>query len=155
MHAKRLARSFYRTGGGKRQAFHSRKTNGLTEEQLSSVISAVEKNKVKGEVISQYRFSQAVIALKQAVENGDLGKIILADIYMKYNEMSGGKTSIFISHRLASSRFCDRILFIKDGGIAEEGTHESLLAANGDYAELFHVQARYYQEGSDFDGEEN
>ena len=72
------------------------------------------------------------------------------DIYMKYNEMSGGKTSIFISHRLASTRFCDRILFIKDGGIAEEGTHESLLAANGDYAELFHVQARYYQEGSDF-----
>lgn len=77
------------------------------------------------------------------------------DIYMKYNEMSGGKTSIFISHRLASTRFCDRILFIKDGGIAEEGTHESLLAANGDYAELFHVQARYYQEGNDFNGKEN
>ncbi len=77
------------------------------------------------------------------------------DIYMKYNEMSGGKTSIFISHRLASTRFCDRILFIKDGGIAEEGTHESLLAANGGYAELFQVQARYYQEGSDFNGEEN
>ena len=77
------------------------------------------------------------------------------DIYMKYNEMSGGKTSIFISHRLASTRFCDRILFIKDGGIAEEGTHESLLAADSDYAELFHVQARYYQEGSDFHGEEN
>ena len=77
------------------------------------------------------------------------------DIYMKYNEMSGGKTSIFISHRLASTRFCDRILFIKDGGIAEEGTHESLLAANGGYAELFQVQARYYQEGSDFNGAEN
>lgn len=77
------------------------------------------------------------------------------DIYMKYNEMSGGKTSIFISHRLASTRFCDRILFIKDGGIAEEGTHESLLAANGGYAELFRVQARYYQEGSDFNGAEN
>ena len=75
------------------------------------------------------------------------------DIYMKYNQISGGKTSIFISHRLASTRFCDRILFIKDGGIAEEGTHESLLAANGGYAELFQVQARYYQEGSDFNGE--
>jgi len=71
------------------------------------------------------------------------------DIYMKYNEMSGGKTSIFISHRLASTRFCDRILFIKDGGIAEEGTHESLLAANGGYAELYQIQARYYQEGSE------
>ena len=66
---------------------------------------------------------------------------------MKYNEMTKGKTSLFISHRLASTRFCDRILFLKDGVIAEEGTHEELLANNGGYAELFHVQARYYQEG--------
>ena len=77
------------------------------------------------------------------------------DIYMKYNEMTKGKTSLFISHRLASTRFCDRILFLQDGVIAEEGTHEQLLANNGGYAELFHVQARYYQEGGEFDGEEN
>ena len=77
------------------------------------------------------------------------------DIYMKYNEMTKGKTSLFISHRLASTRFCDRILFLKDGVIAEEGTHEELLANNGGYAELFHVQARYYQEGGEADGEEN
>ena len=77
------------------------------------------------------------------------------DIYMKYNEMTKGKTSLFISHRLASTRFCDRILFLKDGVIAEEGTHEQLLANNGGYAKLFHVQARYYQEGGETDGEEN
>ena len=53
------------------------------------------------------------------------------DIYMKYNEMTEGKTSLFISHRLASTRFCDRIIFIADGGIKEEGTHESLLALGG------------------------
>lgn len=75
------------------------------------------------------------------------------DIYMKYNEMTKGKTSLFISHRLASTRFCDRILFLQDGVIAEEGTHEQLLANNGGYAELFHVQARYYQEGGESDGE--
>ena len=72
------------------------------------------------------------------------------DIYMKYSEMTSGKTSLFISHRLASTRFCDRIIFIADGGIKEEGTHESLLALGGEYANLFEVQSRYYQEGKKF-----
>ena len=72
------------------------------------------------------------------------------DIYMKYNDMTAGKTSVFISHRLASTRFCDRIIFIADGNIAEEGTHESLLALGGAYAKLFEVQSRYYQEGKAF-----
>ena len=72
------------------------------------------------------------------------------DIYMKYNDMTQGKTSIFISHRLASTRFCDRIIFMADGTIVEQGTHESLLAQDGEYAKLFEVQSRYYQEGRDF-----
>ena len=69
---------------------------------------------------------------------------------MKYNDMTAGKTAIFISHRLASTRFCDRIIFLADGGIAEEGSHEGLLAQGGAYAKLFEVQSRYYQEGKDF-----
>ncbi len=72
------------------------------------------------------------------------------DIYLKYNSMTAGKTSVFISHRLASTRFCDRIIFIADGRIAEEGTHESLLAMGGAYAKLYEVQSRYYQEGKEF-----
>ena len=72
------------------------------------------------------------------------------DIYQKYNDMTQGKTAVFISHRLASTRFCDRIIFIADGTIAEEGSHESLLSNNGEYAKLFEVQSRYYQEGRDF-----
>ena len=73
------------------------------------------------------------------------------DIYQKYNEMTAGKSSVFISHRLASTRFCDRILFVKDGVIAEEGTHDQLLKKGGSYAKLFDIQARYYQEGRDLD----
>ena len=72
------------------------------------------------------------------------------DIYMKYNDMTDGKISIFISHRLASTRFCDRIIFVANGKIAEEGTHEELLEKNGAYAELFEIQSRYYQEGREF-----
>lgn len=72
------------------------------------------------------------------------------DIYQKYSEMTDGKTSVFISHRLASTRFCDRILFMENGQICEEGTHETLLNLGGGYAKLFEVQSRYYQEGSDY-----
>lgn len=77
------------------------------------------------------------------------------DIYMKYSEMTAGKTSLFISHRLASTRFCDRIIFVADGGIMEEGTHEELLTKNGAYANLFEVQSRYYREGGKINEEEN
>ncbi len=72
------------------------------------------------------------------------------DIYLKYNAMTTGKTALFISHRLASTRFCNRIILLVDGNVAEEGTHESLLALGGQYAKLFEVQSRYYQEGSEF-----
>lgn len=67
------------------------------------------------------------------------------DIYQKYNEMTHGRTSFFISHRLASTRFCDRIIFVDSGKIAEEGTHDELLKNGGGYAYLFEVQSKYYR----------
>ncbi len=76
------------------------------------------------------------------------------DIYQKYHEMTAGKSAVFISHRLASTRFCDRIIFLKEGRIAEEGTHEELLLKQGGYAKLFEIQACYYREGREFDGKE-
>ena len=76
------------------------------------------------------------------------------DIYQKYAAMTVGRTSVFISHRLASTRFCDRILLIDGGVIAEQGSHEELLARGGKYAELFEVQSKYYREEGENDGRE-
>lgn len=76
-----------------------------------------------------------------------LDPIAEADLYSKYNDMTAGRSSVYISHRLASTRFCDRILLIEDGRLAEEGTHESLLALGGSYAQLYEVQSKYYREG--------
>lgn len=67
-------------------------------------------------------------------------------MYETYTGFGKDKTSVFISHRLSSTRFCDRICFIRDGQIVEEGTHEELLARNGQYAEMFRIQAKYYTE---------
>ena len=81
-----------------------------------------------------------------------LDPITESEIYLKYSEMTQGKTSLFISHRLASTRFCDRIILLENGSIAEEGSHEALLQRGGSYAKLFSVQRRYYEEGGDNHG---
>lgn len=75
-----------------------------------------------------------------------LDPIAESDMYQKYNEMAENHSSVYISHRLASTRFCDRIILISDGRIAEEGTHETLLQKGAAYAELFEIQSRYYRE---------
>jgi len=72
------------------------------------------------------------------------------ELYCKYNMLTQNKTSIFISHRLASTRFCDRILFFDGGRIVESGSHDELMALKGRYHELYSIQSQYYQEGCDF-----
>lgn len=67
------------------------------------------------------------------------------ELYLQYAKLCAGKTAIYISHRLSSTRFCDRILFIENGKIEEIGTHDQLMELNGKYAEMFHMQSSYYK----------
>lgn len=74
-----------------------------------------------------------------------LDPIAESELYQKYAQLSEGKISLFISHRLSSTRFADRILFLEHGKIIEEGSHEELLKKQGAYAKMFQMQAHYYQ----------
>ena len=75
-----------------------------------------------------------------------LDPIAESRIYAEYNNMCGNKTSLFISHRLASTSFCDRIILLDHGQIAEQGTHAELLRLGGEYAKLFDIQSCWYQD---------
>ncbi|WP_033164424.1 ABC transporter ATP-binding protein [Clostridium sp. KNHs205] len=83
-----------------------------------------------------------------------LDAIAESELYEKYQGLLKGKTSLFISHRLASTRFCNHILFLENGRIAEEGNHDSLMEQKGKYAEMFNVQSQYYKE-EEYETEEN
>ena len=75
-----------------------------------------------------------------------LDPIAESEMYENYACLCKDKTSIFISHRLSSTKFCDRIIFLENGKIIESGTHDELMKKEGKYAEMFAIQSRYYQE---------
>ena len=75
-----------------------------------------------------------------------LDPIAEGELYKKYNEITKDKISFFISHRLSSTVFCDRILFISSGRITESGTHEELMALKGTYYRMYQSQSYYYKE---------
>ena len=96
------------------------------------------------------------LALARALyKNGDvvildeptasLDPIAESKIYENFNEMTKNKTSIYISHSLSSTKFCDNIIFLKNGEIVEYGNHDELMNRKGEYAELFRVQSQYYK----------
>ena len=98
--------------------------------------------------------TQKLLLAKAIYKNGNflildeptsaLDPIAESKIYEEYNQMAQGKTAVFISHRLASTKFCDKIMFLDDGKIAEFGTHEELMQLGGKYKEMFEIQSQYY-----------
>lgn len=74
-----------------------------------------------------------------------LDPIAESRIYEEYNQLADKKTAVFISHRLASTKFCDRILFLDGGKIVEEGSHDQLMNNGGKYREIFDIQSHYYK----------
>ena len=71
------------------------------------------------------------------------------DTYELYSSVFKDVSTLFISHRLASTRFCDEILFLEKGRIVQRGTHDQLMQQVGGYAKMFEVQSRYYQQGGE------
>ena len=69
------------------------------------------------------------------------------ELYRNFSELTGGKTAIYISHRMSSSRFCDKVAVLENGRLTECGTHDELMALGGQYAELYAMQAQYYTDG--------
>ncbi|UTC63105.1 ABC transporter ATP-binding protein [Treponema sp. OMZ 787] len=81
-----------------------------------------------------------------------LDPVAESKIYEEYDKMSKEKTSIFISHRLASTKFCGRIILLEHGKIIEEGTHNELMKQNKTYKRMYDIQSKYYKENK---GDEN
>ena len=69
--------------------------------------------------------------------------------YQQFGQAAEGRCAVFISHRLGSARLAERIVVLRDGCIVEEGTHAALLAAAGEYARLYRLQAAWYQDGAE------
>ena len=130
----------------------SDKINTLLDKEKSYMIKDVYKNAVDFSGGEKQKLLLAKAIYKNAPvlildePTAALDPIAENELYLKYNEMTSGKISFFISHRLSSTRFCDRILFIKDGKIAESGTHDELMALKGLYYRMYQVQSYYYKE---------
>lgn len=127
------------------------KINALPDKE----ISLMDKNVYKNAVDFSGGEKQKLLLAKAIYKNAPvlildeptaaLDPIAENELYLKYNEMTDNKISFFISHRLSSTRFCDRILFIKDGMVAESGTHEELMALKGAYYRMYQIQSYYYK----------
>ena len=96
---------------------------------------------------------QSVVVLDEPTSA--LDAIAEQKLYESFDQMIGEKSAVYISHRLASTRFCDRIAMFEGGAIIELGTHDELMEKDGAYAHMFEVQAQYYQENAGEEAEEN
>lgn len=130
----------------------SDKINSLANKENALMDKAVYKNAVDfsgGEkqklLLAKAIYKDAPILILDE-PTAALDPIAENELYLKYNELTQDKLSFFISHRLSSTRFCDRIIFISNGEIAEQGSHEELMARKGKYYKMYQLQSYYYKE---------
>ena len=131
--------------------------DGLTDGLQSEVID-VENNKIEGFSGGEL---QRILLIKSLMKESDilildeptaaLDPISEEKLYNEYKDFSRDKISIFISHRITSTRFCDRIIYLENGEIAEYGTYEDLMKHDGKYKKMFDLQAKYYKEDENED----
>lgn len=118
----------------------SRLMKGIFDDSIE--MSGGEKQKL---MLARALYKDApVIVLDEPT--AALDPIAENELYLKYNELTAHKTSVYISHRLASTRFCDRIIYLENGEIVECGSHDELMKLGGKYAHMFDLQSHYYKE---------
>lgn len=125
---------------GMKEGIRTEMTRELNEEGV--MLSGGEQQKL---MIARCLYKDSPVMILDE-PTAALDAIAESEIYGAYGELSCGKTSLFISHRLSSTKFCDRIVLLENGKIREEGTHEALMERNGAYARMYRLQASYYQE---------
>lgn len=151
-------------------------SENASEEKISSVL---EKAGVQEKIMSLPNGMQSTLSREYdndgvMLSGGELQKIVLAralyknsdivildeptsslsplaekDIYEKFDMMIKERTAIFVSHRLSSSLFCDKVALFNNGEITEYGTHRELMELRGEYAEMFRIQASYYSDNEE------
>lgn len=124
------------------------------EDGFDTEIVDVNENEYKGFSGGEL---QRFLLLKSLMKDSDvlildeptaaLDPISEEKLYLKYREFAKDKISIFISHRMSSTRFCDKIIYMENGKIVEYGTYDELIKKNGKYKHMFDLQAKYYREG--------
>lgn len=122
--------------------------NGLDTELIN-----IEDNKVEGFSGGE---TQKLLFIKSLMKDSDLlildeptsalDPIAEEKLYLKYKDFTKDKMAIFISHRITSTRFCNRIIYLDDKSIAEVGTYDELMNLGGKYKAMFDMQAKYYKE---------
>ena len=128
------------------------KYNALPEKGATKLVKKIEETAVdfSGGEKQKLLFARALYKRSPLVildePTAALDPIAENELYMNLGDAMENRTAIYISHRLSSTRFCDRIILLEHGRIIEEGTHEGLLAAGGRYAKLYDMQSQYYKD---------
>ena len=128
------------------------KINSLPEKENTKLVRGIYEDSIElsgGETqklaLAKALYKNAPVLLLDE-PTAALDPITEQEMYMNYLDFSKERTCVFISHRLASTRFCDKIMLIENGEIAELGTHSELMLKGGKYAELFNIQSSYYND---------